>query len=201
MRLDKLLAHAGYGTRKDVKTVLKKKEVTVNGLRVRDGAQKIDPERDQVIVSGQLIDYAAKRYFMLHKPSGVISATEDERSRTVLDLFQPEDRFRGLFPVGRLDKDTEGLLLITNDGDLAHRLLAPKKHVDKVYFAKVTGKLTDEDVTVFEKGVTFLDGYAALPAELTILTATEVKSEARVTIHEGKFHQVKKNVRSARKKK
>lgn len=196
MRLDKLLAHAGFGTRKEVKDLLKKGHVQVNEKRVRDGGLKVKPETDEIVVNGERVQFAEFSYWMLNKPQGVISATEDKFDRTVLDLFKPEDKRQGLFPVGRLDKDTEGLLLITNDGELAHALLSPKKHVDKVYFAKVTDKLTQEDQTAFETGVVFLDGYEALPAKLEILAA----GEARVTIREGKFHQIKKMFEARGKK-
>ncbi|MHC5251037.1 pseudouridine synthase [Listeria kieliensis] len=196
MRLDKLLAHAGIGTRKEVKDLLKKGNVQVNEKLVKDGGLKVAPETDEFVVNGERIQFSEFSYWMLNKPQGVVSATEDKFDRTVLDLFKQEDKRKGLFPVGRLDKDTEGLLLITNDGALAHQLLSPKKHVDKVYFAKVTGELTKEDQTAFETGVVFLDGYKALPAKLEILAA----GEARVTIREGKFHQVKKMFEARGKK-
>ncbi|MBC1521482.1 rRNA pseudouridine synthase [Listeria aquatica] len=196
MRLDKLLANMGIGTRKEVKGILKKGNVWVNGKQVKDGGLQVTPESDEVVVNGNMVQFSEFSYWMLNKPQGVVSATEDKVDRTVMDLFKPEDRRKGLFPVGRLDKDTEGLLLITNDGALSHQLLSPKKHVDKVYFVKVTGELTKEDQIAFENGVVFLDGYKALPAKLEILAA----GEALVTIREGKFHQVKKMFEACGKK-
>lgn len=196
MRLDKLLANTGIGTRKEVKGILKKGNVWVNGKQVKDGGLQVTPGSDEVVVNGNMVQFSEFSYWMLNKPQGVVSATEDKVDRTVMDLFKPEDRHKGLFPVGRLDKDTEGLLLITNDGALSHQLLSPKKHVDKVYFVKVTGELTKEDQIAFENGVVFLDGYKALPAKLEILAA----GEALVTIREGKFHQVKKMFEACGKK-
>ena len=162
----------------------------MNGVRVTRPEEKIDTERDTVLFNGMTVGYAEFEYYMLNKPAGVVSATEDRRERTVLDLIG-EKRRKDLFPVGRLDKDTEGLLLITNDGELAHRLLSPKKHVDKTYYARVAGRITEEHKKIFAAGVDIGDEKPALPAELRILSSEEI-SEVELTIHEGRFHQVKR---------
>lgn len=151
---------------------------------------KIDIAAQKVYCQEQQVGYEEFEYYMLHKPAGVISATTDAREKTVIDLITEKKR-KDLFPVGRLDKDTEGLLLITNDGELAHRLLAPKKHVDKVYYAKVKGKVTDEDVKAFAEGLSIGQGEVTKPAELKVLVSDEI-SEIELVIQEGKFHQVKR---------
>lgn len=190
IRLDKFLADMGCGTRSQIKKEITKGSVTVNGTAAKKPETKIDTEKDIVLFKGESVAYLQFEYFMLNKPAGVVSATEDRRDRTVLDLIKDSKR-DDLFPVGRLDKDTEGLLLITNNGELAHRLLSPRKHVDKVYFAKVEGHVTDEDVQRFADGLDIGDEKPALPAELEILKSGEI-SEIRVTIREGRFHQVKR---------
>ena len=152
IRLDKYLADMGIGTRSAVKQMIRKGQVQVNQETAARPELKIDEQNDKVQVNGQTIGYAAFEYYMLHKPAGVVSATEDKRDKTVIDLIESRKR-KDLFPVGRLDKDTEGLLLITNDGALAHQLLAPKKHVDKVYYAKVHGRVTEDTVSRFAKGL------------------------------------------------
>lgn len=190
MRLDRFLSETGFGTRSEVKALLKKGFVTVNGEVIRRPEQKIEETSDLVVCSGQTVSYAAFVYIMLHKPAGVVSATDDRRERTVLDLLGTGRR-KDLFPVGRLDKDTEGLLLLTNDGDLAHRLLSPKKHVDKTYYALVDGTVTPEHIFLFEQGLDIGEEKKTLPARLEILQSG-AKSEVLVTIHEGKFHQVKR---------
>ncbi|MER1954085.1 MAG: pseudouridine synthase [Desemzia incerta] len=194
MRLDKLLSHSGFGTRKEVKNLLKKKGVTVNGEVQKEGKFQIDLEKDRVEVFGEEVSYQEFVYFMLHKPQGVISATTDNLHETVIDLLQPHDQLQEPFPVGRLDIDTEGLLLLTNDGALAHELLSPKKHVNKVYEAEITGVVTKEDVIAFEKGISLDDGYGCKPAVLDIIETNENEGTSwiRVTIQEGKFHQVKR---------
>jgi 16S rRNA pseudouridine516 synthase len=196
MRLEKLLAHTGHGTRSEIKRMMKTGSVSVNGRPVKDGGMQVDPNQDQITVDGEIIRYREFIYVMLNKPQGFISATEDSREQTVLDLLEPEYRIFDPFPVGRLDKDTEGLLLLTNDGKLAHNLLSPKKHVPKTYFAEVEGSVTDEDKRAFLAGVTLDDGYVTMPAKLEILksgnpAAGEV-SKIELTIMEGKFHQVKR---------
>lgn len=198
LRLDKYLADMGLGTRSQIKKDISKGQVLVNGTVSKDAGTRIDTEKDQVSYLGQAVTYAEYEYYMLNKPAGVVSATEDRHDRTVLDLIDTKQR-KDLFPVGRLDKDTEGLLLITNDGALAHRLLSPKSHVDKVYFARIEGKVTAEDVLLFQKGVDIGEQALTLPARLEILSSDTV-SEIRLTICEGKFHQVKRMFESVGKK-
>ena len=191
MRLDKYLCETGFGTRSQVKDLLKKGQVMVNGEVVKKPELKINETTDQILCQGKKASYQKNIYLMLHKPAGVVSATEDNREKTVLDLVRPEDRKNGLFPVGRLDKDTEGLLLLTDDGELAHRLLSPKKHVDKTYYAKIDGQVTEEHVKQFREGLDIGDEKKTLPAVLTILLSGPV-SEIEVTIYEGRFHQIKR---------
>ncbi len=191
MRLDKLLANMGYGSRKEVKQLLKQKAVSVDGTYVKDAAMHVDPEKQDVVVYGERVVYTEFVYYMMNKPLGVISATEDLRDETVIDLLDPLHQHFQPFPVGRLDKDTEGLLLLTNDGVLAHNLLSPKKHVPKVYYAKIDGIVTQEDGEIFARGVELDDGYVTKPGELVILKSAP-QSEIELTIQEGKFHQVKR---------
>ncbi|TYU96499.1 rRNA pseudouridine synthase [Listeria monocytogenes] len=188
MRLDKLLSHTGFGSRKEVKPLLKSGAVVVNGTIQKDSKTQVNPDKDQITVHGTPVVYQEFVYFMLHKPQNVVSATEDNVSETVIDLLAQEDTLTDPFPVGRLDKDTEGLLIITNDGTLAHNLLSPKKHIDKTYYAKIDGDVTAADVEAFAAGIELDDGYTCKPASLEIITPNEIK----VTIQEGKFHQVKR---------
>lgn len=190
MRLDRFLCETGFGTRSEVKSLLKKGLVTVNGNPVKKPEQKIDEKTDAVVCNGRNASYAKFVYIMLHKPAGVVSATEDRRERTVLELLAEGER-KDVFPAGRLDKDTEGLLLLTNDGELAHMLLSPKKHVDKTYYAKIDGEVTKEHVVRFSEGLDIGEKKPTLPAALEILKSGD-QSEIRVTLHEGKFHQVKR---------
>lgn len=190
MRLDKYLADMGIGTRTEIKKYVRQGKVKVDGVVVKSPEIKVNPDVQTVSYLDQSVSYEKFEYYMLNKPAGVVSATTDEKDKTVIDLITAKKR-KDLFPVGRLDKDTEGLLLITNDGELAHRLLAPKKHVDKVYYAKVKGKVTEEDVKAFKEGVSLGQGEMARPAALEILVSDEI-SEIRLTIQEGKFHQVKR---------
>lgn len=199
MRLDKLLANMGYGTRKEVKILLKQKAVTVDGEVVKDSAMHVDPEKQNVSVMGDRVEYFEFIYIMMNKPPGVISATEDKHDQTVIDLLDPFAQHFEPFPVGRLDKDTEGLLLITNDGTLTHNLLSPKKHVPKWYYAKIDGVVTEEDIAAFKLGVTLEDGYHTKPGELVILQSGE-QSEIELMIQEGKFHQVKRMFEAVGKK-
>lgn len=194
MRIDKLLANSGFGSRKEVKKLLKTGVVHINDMVVKDPQTQLDPETDQVTVHGEIVEYKEFIYLMMNKPDGVISATEDQHDETVIDLLEMEDQIFEPFPVGRLDKDTVGLLLLTNDGQLAHQLLSPKKHVPKTYYAKIDGLVTEDDIEAFKHGVTLDDGYTTKPAELVILTANEAdkQSEIELTITEGKFHQVKR---------
>ncbi|MGX7419126.1 pseudouridine synthase [Carnobacterium gallinarum] len=194
MRLDKFLAHTGFGTRKGVKGLIKGKQVMIGDTIAKDGKQQVKPDVDTVYVRGEAVKYQEFIYLMMHKPQGVVSATIDNVSQTVIELLQPEEQLVGPFPVGRLDKDTEGLLLITNDGTLAHNLLSPKKHVDKCYQATISGIVTKEQQDRFKMGIILKDGFNCQPAELEIIEVDDAQqqSEIKITIHEGKFHQVKR---------
>lgn len=202
MRLDKFLAETGIGSRKEAKQLLKKSLVTVNDRVVKDGKTQVDETQDSIKFAGEKLTYQKYYYYMLHKPQGVISATEDKWDQTVVDLLKDEDYREDLFPVGRLDKDTEGLLLLTNDGQLAHRLLSPKKHVDKEYFAKVQGIVTDADILHFAKGFALTNKEQVKPSKLVIelIDETDQTSEIRLIIQEGKFHQVKRMFEAVDKK-
>jgi 16S rRNA pseudouridine516 synthase len=199
MRIDKMLANLGYGSRKEVKMLLKNKAVKVNDEVIKDAKYQVDPEKDEISLYNEIIEYKEYIYLMMNKPPGVISATEDTREETVVDILQIEDSVYNPFPVGRLDKDTEGLLLLTNDGKLAHRLLSPKKHVPKTYFAVIRGEVGEEDIAAFKKGVILDDGYLTKPGNLVILKSGET-SDIELTISEGKFHQVKRMFESVGKK-
>ena len=199
MRLDKLLANMGYGSRKEVKQLLKEKAVTVDGVVAKDAAMKVDPDAQDVSVYGERVVYTEFIYLMMNKPPGVVSATEDRYDETVIDLLDPLAQHFKPFPVGRLDKDTEGLLLITNDGSLSHNLLSPKKHVPKTYYATIDGVVTEADIEAFRQGVELDDGYVTKPGELVILKSDDV-SEIELTIQEGKFHQVKRMFEAVGKK-
>lgn len=176
------------GSRSEVKAYIRKGRVKVNNIVVSDPNLKVK-EGDSIFFDDNIVTYEKHSYYMLNKPAGVVSATRDNLSETVLDCIK-DKKHKDLFPVGRLDKDTEGLLLITNDGELAHRLLSPKRHVDKVYYATVKGVVNDDDKEAFAKGVIIGDNYRTLPASLQIIASAEI-SEIKLTIHEGKFHQVK----------
>lgn len=192
MRLDKLLAHMGFGSRKDVKQLLKKKVVLVDDKVVTKGDSHVDPDAQSVQVHGETIQYQSAIYLMLHKPGGYITATKDDRHQTVFDLIDPMYLHAGdLAAVGRLDKDTEGLLLLTNDGQLNHRLTSPKHEVWKTYYAYVDGHVTETHIEAFQQGVVLDDGYRTKPAFLKIRKSGEV-SEIELAITEGKFHQVKR---------
>lgn len=187
-RLDKLLANTGRWSRREARELVKRGRVTVDGTVARAFDEKHPPEA-VVAVDGESLVHSRGTYLMLHKPAGVLSATEDKRQKTVLDLLPPHLRRRGLFPVGRLDKDTEGLLLLTDDGPLAHELLSPKKHVDKVYFVRVYGRLDREDAAAFAAGMVLEDGLACRSAGLELLPEPDT---ALVTLREGKYHQIKR---------
>lgn len=193
LRIDKLLGNLGYGTRSQLKKEIKTGCLTVNSKTVKDSSIIVDTDIDQITYHGETIKYIKYIYLMMNKPQGVISATEDYHcAKTVIDLLDDFNKNFEPFPVGRLDKDTEGLLILTNNGKLAHNMLSPRKHVDKTYFAYVEGKLTDNDTKAFADGVTFLDdGYKTMPAKLEIIKSNDI-SECRITIKEGKFHQVKR---------
>ncbi|MCA0754638.1 rRNA pseudouridine synthase [Paenibacillus sp. N4] len=204
IRVDKLLSHMGFGTRSEIKKAVKQGKVTVDGKTVKDSGLIVDPGHNEIAYEGSPVVYRDVVYFMMNKPPGVISATEDGRERTVIDLLEPEDRLLEPFPVGRLDKDTVGLLLLTNDGQLAHELLSPRKHVPKTYQARVRGDVGDDDKQRFQEGVALDDGYVTMPAELQVLERQnqdgDVYSTIRLTIHEGKFHQVKRMFEAVDKK-
>ena len=199
-RIDKILSNLGYGTRKDLKKIVKNGMVKVNGVTIKDSAMKVDPEKDKIVINGEEIFYREFIYLMMNKPAGVVSATFDNKDETVIDLLEVEHQVFEPFPVGRLDKDTVGLLLLTNDGDLNHRLISPKWKVDKVYFAKIDKKVTEEDVEKFKKGITLDDGYTCKEAILEIQNASDEGSEIVLTIQEGKFHQVKRMFEAVGKK-
>ena len=190
-RLDKLLASQGIGSRKEVGALLRAGRVTVDGAAVRSGDAKVDGDTQQITVDGQVLRYRQFQYLMMNKPAGVISASNDPKARTVVDLVPPALQRRGLFPAGRLDKDTTGLLILTDDGDYAHRMLSPKKGVDKLYEAVIDGPVTRTEIEAFERGVVFADGTVCLPAGLRVLREGE-NPLVQVRIQEGKFHQVKK---------
>ena len=209
IRLDKFLADTGAGTRSEVKIKIKKGQVTVNGEDVRKSDIKINPDSDEVCLDGKKLFYNEIEYFMLNKPQGVVSATTDTKDKTVVELITEAKR-RDLFPVGRLDKDTEGLLIITNDGKLANKLLAPGKHVDKTYFAIIAGEVTKDTVLRFTEGIDIGDDKPTAPAKLKIIyddkdktynssgncdnIASEgiVKSKVEITVTEGRYHQIKR---------
>ena len=195
MRLDKFLVACAIGSRTEVKNLLKAGRVTVNGKKEKSAKLQIDEERDEIRFDGQVLEYEEFVYYMMNKPQGVISATEDPKHKTVLNLLDDYARAKEVFPVGRLDIDTHGLLLLTNDGQLAHALLSPKRHVDKTYLAQVRGIMTQEDVETFAKGIPLKD-FTCQPARLELVSVDTEKnqSQIRVTIAEGKFHQVKRMV-------
>lgn len=193
MRIDKYLANMNVGSRKEVHQLIKKGIVAVNGTTVKTPKQQVK-ESDQVTVNGDAVAYQKYHYFLLNKPKGVLSATEDRSQPTVISLLAPQDRYQGIVPVGRLDKDTTGLLLLTNDGQLNHELLAPGKHVDKVYRAEIAGVANDTTVKTFASGMTLGDGTKLQPAELKILSQDEEhdRSTTEIKIREGKYHQIKR---------
>ena len=203
LRLDKYLTEAGIGTRSEVKKLVRAKQITVNGVIVTRPEAKVD-EEDAVCLRGERVQYAAFEYYLFHKPAGCVCATEDRDHKTVMDYLTDTIR-SDLFPVGRLDIDTEGLLLITNDGALAHELLSPARHVAKTYFARVRGIVTDSDVNLFENGIDIGEKKLTKPAELVILNTSTQEEEAAsaseilLTITEGKFHQVKRMFAAAGK--
>lgn len=191
LRIDKYLSDMGIGTRNEIKNYIKKKFVTINGNIVKASSEKADTTEDIVCFNGKEILYVDFEYYILNKPAGVISATEDKNTKTVIELITDRKR-DDLFPVGRLDKDTEGLLIITNDGELAHNLLSPKKHVDKTYYVETDGLLKPEFVDAFKEGLEISEDFTTLPSKLEIIEADNTGSKAYLTIREGKFHQVKR---------
>lgn len=192
MRLDKCLEKAKIGSRKQVKKLFKAQQIRIDGQPARSLSQIVDPELQDIQVSGRKVKLEGSVYYLLHKPKGVVSAVTDKDHQTVIDLIAPQDRREGLYPVGRLDRDTEGLVLITNNGPLGYRMLHPSHHVDKVYYVEVNGPLGPDAPDFFASGVTFLDGTRCQPADLTILESSLGNSRATIKLAEGKFHQVKK---------
>lgn len=191
LRIDKILSNVGCGSRAEIKKYCKYGRITVNGKVVNNPGLQVDPEKDEIIFDGEKVSYREFVYIMLNKPDWYISATFDKSDPIVLDLVDSSYLVFEPFPVGRLDKDTEGLLILTNDGQLSHRVLSPKKHVPKTYYAKIDEIVTQDDIKAFEEGVVLDDGYKTMPAELVILESGDV-SKIELTIHEGKFHQVKR---------
>lgn len=192
MRLDKLLSECGVGSRKEIKQLIKSGRVSVDGSAAASPEQKLDTDKADVCLDGKRIAYAKYRYYMMNKPSGVLSATDDGKQKTVLDLTTPEMKKMGLFPVGRLDKDTTGLLILTNDGDFAHRVISPKSEIVKVYHARTETPVNDADIAAFADGLTLGDGTKCLPAGLKPLP----DGSCLVEVMEGKYHQVKRMLAS-----
>ena len=190
-RLDKIIASTGRWSRREVRDLVRQGRVTVDGIPAHAAEEKADPESAEISVNGEMLLWRRYTWIMLNKPAGYLSATEDGRGATVLDLLPQELQRQKLFPVGRLDKDTEGLLLLTNQGDLAHDLLSPKKHVDKEYYVRVDGRLTEADCAAVAVGLHLDDGLDCQPAKLVLLPTGNGR-EARITIREGKFHQIKR---------
>lgn len=201
MRLDKFLVDCGLGSRTEVKQLLKKKTIQVNGQTETSPKSQVNPNQDQVTYAGQELRHQTFVYYLMNKPKGLISATEDRDHRTVLDLLDQDARRRGVFPVGRLDIDTHGLLLLTDNGPLAHAMLAPKKHVDKTYVAQVSGLMTAADQAAFAQGLELGDGFTCQPAQLDLVSQDETTQtcQVKITIQEGKFHQVKRMVKACGK--
>lgn len=199
MRLDKILSHLGVGTRKEVKKYIRKGLVLVNGEVIKKDDYKVDENHDKIIFDNEVLQYRKYVYLMLHKPAGYICATHDKIHPTVLELIQGYENFE-LFPVGRLDKDTEGLLLLSNDGDFAHKLMSPNRHHGKIYYAIIDGVVTDQDIFAFKNGITIDTGYQCKESFLNILSTTRNSSEIEIEIFEGKFHQIKKMFEAIDKK-
>ncbi len=190
-RLDKILANMGYGSRKDVKKFIKDGKVKVNNVIILNNEFKVNPYEDEIFFNNEEVLYRKYIYIMLNKPQGIVSSTDDPKTRTVIDLLDEEYLIYKPFPVGRLDKDTEGLLMLSNDGKLAHELLSPKKGINKTYYVEVDGFVEDKYIEVFKDGIILEDGYKTLPASLEIINANII-SKVHLTIQEGKFHQVKR---------
>ncbi len=191
MRLDKLISETGTASRRDAARLIKSGLVLVDGMPARSGSDKVDPQTQQIIVSGTRIEYKTHRYLMMNKPAGVVSSTDDHRDKTAIELLGPPYDSLGLFPAGRLDKDAEGLLLLTDDGAWAHRVISPSKHVWKTYDVRVDGLLDHADVDAFAAGMTLKSGVSFKPAGLEILSSG-AQSLARVKLREGKYHQIKR---------
>ena len=195
MRLDKFISTTTTLSRAEAKKIIKK-GILINDILIKSPDYKVDEFNDQVIVNGNRLVYQKYVYIMMNKPKNTVSATEDAIERTVVDILRDEDRIYKVFPVGRLDKDTEGLMLLTNDGELAHKLISPKKDVEKKYYVEVSGELKNEHLKIIKEGVILEDGYRCKPARLEILDSSEGNSKANILITEGKFHQVKRMMKS-----
>ena len=195
MRLDKFISSTTTLSRAEAKKIIKK-GILINDILIKSPDYKVDEINDWVILEGKRLVYQKYVYIMMNKPKDTVSATEDAIEKTVVDILKKENRIYKVFPVGRLDKDTEGLMLLTNDGELAHRLISPKKDVVKKYYVEVSGELKEEHLSIVEAGVILEDGYKCKPARLEILESSEVKSKANIYISEGKFHQVKRMMKS-----
>lgn len=189
MRIDKFLSDMGIATRKEASNIARRGGILLNGTPIKDCAKHIDPEKDEIIFCGRVVSYQKFRYFMLNKPEGYVSATEDGRDKTVLDLLPVEYKKFNLFPCGRLDKNTLGLMLITDNGELAHRLLSPKRHVKKIYAYRSKFPLTDEEKALLEGGVALDDGYETKPAEIEL---SADRASGHIALVEGKYHQIKR---------
>lgn len=198
-RLDKVLSNLGYGSRKEIKAMAKAGRIKVDGNIIKDSSSSIDPEKNEIYIGEEKVLYRKFIYLMMNKPAGVVSATYDNYDQTVVDLLEDKFFIFEPFPVGRLDKDTVGLLLLTNDGELNHRLISPKWHVDKLYYAKINAAVDEEDIKAFKEGIILDDGYKCLPAGLEVINSTQEESEVYVTLQEGKFHQVKRMFQSLNK--
>ena len=193
LRLDRMLSSQGIGSRKEIKQLLSHGSITVNGKIVKSTAIKVDTVKDMVRANGKAVVYSEYIYIMMNKPSGVISASNDPKAETVINLLPEELTRPGLFPAGRLDRDTEGFMLITDDGNFAHSILSPKRHVDKSYFAVIDGNLSADDIKRFETGLHMGEGITSLPAKLEFVEQlSDGNASFNVTIHEGKFHQIKR---------
>ena len=192
MRLDKLLGQAGYGSRNQVKKLIRSRQVYVDGVLAERDNLNVDASLQTITISGKELEHAPEVYYLMNKPAGVVSARKDKEHQTVIDLIKPEDQREGLYPVGRLDRDTEGLVLITNNGPLGFAMLHPRYHVAKTYYVEVNDVLGPDAPAFFESGVVFEDGTVCKPSQLEILSSSSDKRRAHITISEGKFHQVKK---------
>ena len=195
MRLDKFLANSGIGTRKEVKEILKKGKISVNSIFIKDGRIHINEKKDIIKYEDKVVGYKPFVYIMMNKPAGVVSATEDNHHKTVIDLLNDKYRTYDIFPVGRLDIDTEGLLLLTNDGVLSHNLLSPKKHVSKKYYVKIAKPLSENDVKILENGIKLEENFITKKAKVEIISEDSCENDDNqvyITIYEGKFHQVKR---------
>lgn len=192
MRLDKLLGELGFGSRNQVKKLIRSRLVTVDGCIAFGDNMNVDPSLQEILVRGEQLRWQESLYLIMNKPKGVVTARSDKKHPTVLDLLEDEDKMPGTYPVGRLDRDTEGLVLLTNNGPMGFRMLHPRYHVSKTYYVEVNGKLGVDAVHFFKEGISFLDGNKCQPAHLKLISSAAVKSTAYVTLSEGKFHQVKK---------